>query len=38
MDENEVPDKSGAPAGSAVPQPINMLVDSGGLTIFLARR
>ena len=27
MDENEVPDKSGEAAGSAVPQPINMLVE-----------
>jgi hypothetical protein len=27
MDENEVPDKSGGPAGSAVPQPINILVE-----------
>ena len=27
MDENEIPDESGRPAGSAVPQPINMLIE-----------
>jgi len=27
MDENVVPDKSGRPAGSAVPQPIDMLIE-----------
>lgn len=27
MDENEIPDGSGRPAESAVPQPINMLIE-----------
>ena len=27
MDKNEIPDRSGRPAGSAVPQPIDMLIE-----------